>query len=643
MANLDDPKLEDSEALVTTSDFGAPFDYSDADVIIRSSDRVDFHIYKFHLIKASPAFKEMLESTPSHGTTSAEGISSVPVLSLSEDKSVLTTLLSAIFPVHLVIPETYEEMVQVFSAAYKYKLQSVVSILNTGFPELVPSMISRDDAFRAFCLARRYGLVDEAIPAAQTAIKDYEDIERLGAKLLFANDSSLGELWLYQQEVEKHVEPAVSALRKSEYAQKIAESCKDGAWLADFFDTVSDEVSVRAPSLLQTAFRSHTSSSSCEFCDDSTIEEVFSFGKSVQATVNEALNKARDAFRALCNSNDCPPKPPYQRSDSDTPFDSPDADVILRSSDSCDFRVRKSILAMSSDFFKDMFSLPTPCREANQSEGDQSDPFDGLPVINVSETKKILYGLLTAVYPVPMARLESYEDVLAVLGAAHKYQMDTAVDYIRGWIKLGRLPNLTSCPLPLAYALASRYRLEKETNDAVWSAIELPFTTHEFGAHLHAMDGASLYALSACRTRYRDAILSSLHSASKCNTPSAIAFVSPQTSNNAGTSCQSTDPDLSQDGRVVPKWWTGAFRDIIARLDRMDPFTITSLKIVNTFSAARTQHVGEGDGCRYCSRLDARRFGNVLEGEVEVAADMVEFYYGWEDQPTTSENSQSQA
>lgn len=62
----------------------------------------------------------------------------------------------------------------------------------------------------------------------------------------------------------------------------------------------------------------------------------------------------------------------------------PEADVILRSSDSVDFRVRKAILSEVSTFFKDMFTLP----HANTCM------LEGLDVVPMAEDQEGLYLFL---------------------------------------------------------------------------------------------------------------------------------------------------------------------------------------------------------------------------------------------------------
>jgi hypothetical protein len=87
-------------------------------------------------------------------------------------------------------------------------------------------------------------------------------------------------------------------------------------------------------------------------------------------------------------------------------FDVPDANIIIRSSDFVDFRVHKSVLTMTSPFFNDLLSLPQPS---------DSETFDGLPVIQLSEDSELLNTLVSLLYPVRTVIPSSYEKVLYLL------------------------------------------------------------------------------------------------------------------------------------------------------------------------------------------------------------------------------------
>ena len=88
------------------------------------------------------------------------------------------------------------------------------------------------------------------------------------------------------------------------------------------------------------------------------------------------------------------------------PFEVPDANLIIRSSDNIDFRVHKSLLAMASPFFKDLLSLPQPS---------DSEIVDGVPVVRLPESSELLNNLLSILYPVPTVMPNSYEKVLYLL------------------------------------------------------------------------------------------------------------------------------------------------------------------------------------------------------------------------------------
>jgi hypothetical protein len=71
-------------------------------------------------------------------------------------------------------------------------------------------------------------------------------------------------------------------------------------------------------------------------------------------------------------------------------LDMPEASIIIRSSDQVKFRVHKSVLAMSSPFFKDLLSLPQPPDAEN---------VDGLPVVALPEDAGLLHSLISLLEP----------------------------------------------------------------------------------------------------------------------------------------------------------------------------------------------------------------------------------------------------
>jgi len=131
-----------------------------------------------------------------------------------------------------------------------------------------------------------------------------------------------------------------------------------------------------------------------------------------------------------------------ETSTAQAPFDNPDSDIILRSSDGVNFHVFKLILSLASPVFKDMFTLP-------QSQPDASS----MHTIPMAESSTTLNSLLLLCYPTPNPTFSSLDDAIAVLEAARKYDMagtlSCASDVVMAQF-------LATEPLQL-YALACRF------------------------------------------------------------------------------------------------------------------------------------------------------------------------------------------
>ena len=97
------------------------------------------------------------------------------------------------------------------------------------------------------------------------------------------------------------------------------------------------------------------------------------------------------------------------------PFDKPSADLIIRSADRVDFRVRSPILLEASPIFEDMFSLPRPPENTYMS--------DDRPVVDVAESSHTLDILLRMCYPIDRAPTRTIDDMEKALVAAIKYDM----------------------------------------------------------------------------------------------------------------------------------------------------------------------------------------------------------------------------
>jgi hypothetical protein len=159
------------------------------------------------------------------------------------------------------------------------------------------------------------------------------------------------------------------------------------------------------------------------------------------------------------------------------PFDNPNADLILRSSDNVDFRVIKSFLSFSSSVFQDMFTLPQPAINS----GGSNDQKDNLPVVPLTEPGKVVEKLLMYCYPKWGAEpvLETLEDVQSVLDAADKYNMDGVKAHIGEILMAPRFMQNEVGHLRV-FGIAFRYGLKEVAMEAMRNTRNYPVLGREY-------------------------------------------------------------------------------------------------------------------------------------------------------------------
>ncbi|KZT64995.1 hypothetical protein DAEQUDRAFT_814611 [Daedalea quercina L-15889] len=167
--------------------------------------------------------------------------------------------------------------------------------------------------------------------------------------------------------------------------------------------------------------------------------------------------------------------------DAPAPFNKPTADLILRSSDRMNFRVRKAILAEASPVFEDMFTFPLP-----QSP---DEPAGSPPVVDMAEDGHTLEGLLSLCYPIRKMPIQSLEEATILLDAARKYSMDGALTFLGD-----RLIDFAKAGPVRVYALATRYQLQEEV---VRAAAKAFLNIYIHNAHLKSLEDLNHISASA--------------------------------------------------------------------------------------------------------------------------------------------------
>jgi hypothetical protein len=182
-------------------------------------------------------------------------------------------------------------------------------------------------------------------------------------------------------------------------------------------------------------------------------------------------------------------------------LDTSGADIIIQSSDYTNFPVHKSILASSSQFFRDMFSLPQPSNALGS----------GLPVVHLSEDAEVVRALITVLYLIPSEIPSSYRVVLALLAAAQKYDMPGIQSSIRAEISHRNMLASIGAEAVI-YAIASKNKLLLEAQTAVCLTLDHPLTFEFLGEGLREFEGWALRDLAKFRKSCRDSLVSCLES-----------------------------------------------------------------------------------------------------------------------------------
>ncbi|KAI0352408.1 hypothetical protein OH77DRAFT_1438736 [Trametes cingulata] len=154
-----------------------PFNQPSADIILRTCDRVDFHVHSPILAQASPFFADMLAlpQPPAHSPSGAGAKppgTHAPVVDVPEDSETLELLLRLLYPIAKPKTEDPRTMVPVLKAATKYDMEWPVQILSERLVAVIPR-----EPLQAWAAACRAGLEDVARQAAN-ALKVSADAKR---------------------------------------------------------------------------------------------------------------------------------------------------------------------------------------------------------------------------------------------------------------------------------------------------------------------------------------------------------------------------------------------------------------------------------------------------------------------------------
>ncbi|KAI9441860.1 hypothetical protein H4582DRAFT_2097143 [Lactarius indigo] len=599
-----------------------------ADIILRTSDSHDFLVQKLFVVASSPVLGEQIMATTCHvgpeATSEAIGVDGeikntlLPVIQVPENHTIISSLLTFVFPVSPILPATVEQILELLSVAEKYRMTTAPIRIRDYASRRDPPFICPENALHVYCLASHYGLLKETLEAAEVTLKSPMTIEYLEDKLDTMPCVALYKLWNYRKRVLENLDVALTNdLIDSEVYRILHDAdlaCVELShygqyrgiplWLDDYLASVSEDPACVDLTTFLLALSSHVSptGSRCEFCTSIPHKTIREFWTALTAVVRESTRKAELGFSLV--EEEIHSRSSTLATTKTLPL--PEglnllgADVILRSSDLVSFHVHKSTLAISSPFFTDLFSLPQP---------PDGEVIEGLPVVQVSEDAELLHSLLTVLYHIPSAIPDSYEKTLALLAASQKYNITAVLSIFRSGI--GRQLPTTKAAFR-AFAIACSKQLIPEIETAARLTLDYPMTFDIIADALPLFEGSALGDLIRFRKRCRDNLISFFDSfVDGSNGLSKIWFGCPETKR--------------QNGELVLASW---LRDMISQHTKKLKETYTntlpnSSSLRKEFVDALQFHVFD-TSCTFCSKtyvMTGETFHDELYSRISKARD----------------------
>ena len=146
----------------------APFDHAKADIVLRSSDNVDFRVFKLFLSLASPFFETLFDiPQPAEEDGDQEVKDGLAVVPVTEDSRTLDSLLRFCYPCTLADDpklDVLQDAMEVLEAARKYSLDVIEKKARQA---IASPKILEAEPLRCFAIARRGRLREETLLAAK--------------------------------------------------------------------------------------------------------------------------------------------------------------------------------------------------------------------------------------------------------------------------------------------------------------------------------------------------------------------------------------------------------------------------------------------------------------------------------------------
>ncbi|KAF8258572.1 hypothetical protein EI94DRAFT_1754283 [Lactarius quietus] len=280
-----------------------------ADIILRSSDLVDFRVHKSTLSISSPFFNDMF-SLPQPPLGHDEMANELPVVQLSECSEVLLSLVTMLYPIPVVIPDSYDKALALLAASQKYDMSTVQSTIRSEMKSRNITTPTGVLAFRAYAIASGHALIPEMETAARLTLEYPMTFEFIGGQLMMFDGLALCNLARYRKRCRDSLITCLDSLLDSRLSPSdIWVGCPNSiqsylsGWLYNLFSqhlkSLKESFTRPLPRPSNfcveylTALQIHISRIDCSFCSKVHIMHGETYREQVETKLARALDEVR--------------------------------------------------------------------------------------------------------------------------------------------------------------------------------------------------------------------------------------------------------------------------------------------------------------------------------------------------------------
>ncbi|KAI0039402.1 hypothetical protein FA95DRAFT_1612597 [Auriscalpium vulgare] len=608
-------------------------------IVMRSSDSVEFRANRWILESASPVLKALIAKQRTFNLAADEV--ELPVIALPERYDVFRCLISMILPVKLLLPTTLEQTLSVLATAQKYEMSSAMALIRQLVPLSGFDYPSLQTLFWGFRRASELRLYREAVAFARMSLvyTRHFTLKNLGAELHHASGECIFNFIACRAKCQQALSRGVQQFRQCRSDASCsaglqpclsARSISDPHWLDDFLSRSTADLGdfdeqrfffawLEIKRVCDARFRE--GESKCSFCADRvSTGQVRRIWLALDAHLMNSLESIERDLSSIIEGATNRAQPSRHVPDARAIPQPPDADIVLKSSSGEQFWAHKVFLSLASPVFQGMLMLPP---FPSTSEGPPV-----LPVVELSENSEVLSAVLTWIYPVCSVVPTSFEEDAALLACMQKYEMEGILSVLRRSLSPTPHSHIHINPDNAfrAYVLATQHRLKEEALIAARATLHGSMTWEHMGSDLRLINGVALSELSEYQ-------ISGQRAAREC-----VLKALAGSSLSSGTWKRGVDhpdhcPDTKEDSDL-PAWWASHVQSVLNNMflgvDSV-PIAMESVVDNETFRMALNAHV-EKTGCEGCLAVFAQggdRFPAMLREEINGALDKVVLALTW--------------